>query len=599
MRRGVGGMIGRFDNLIASTLTIGEDEGEDKVVDLKDAVERYVRPGGKIHIGTTHCCSGAAIFEIARQFYGQRPGFTLIMRGIRDTAILLFHLGLIGKVITSFSGNVYPWYSPNPICQKAYTTKEVDLEDWSILTFPLMLMAGALGLEVMPTTSLVGSSLAEVNEDSFRVIDDPFGSGGKIGLLKALNPDISIIHGVAADRAGNTILTPPYSEGLWGAKASRGGVVVTVEKLVSTDFIREHAHLVKLPSYMVNSVSVVPFGAHPGGVWDQGMQGFEAYAEDYKFMTRFNRLCKDPRALDEWIKEWVIDCPSFADHIAKLGDDRINQLKQSAGRDAWRVQFGSLEDTISDSEDANNVETMVVVAAREIRDRVLRSGYRTMLAGAGTANLAAWLAKYHLREDDYVIELLVELGYFGASPRPAEPFLLNFGNFGTCKILTETIDTLGVFTCGATNRCIGIPGGGQIDKFGNINSSWITNDVYLTGSGGANDVATGAAETMVIMQQSRDRFLEKVPFVTAPGSRVKSLVSTQGVFEKLDNDKEFTLTKYCLSPGFASAEDAVRDIREQCGWNLKVVGTPARISPPRRDELRLLRIFDPKRFYLK
>ncbi len=382
-------MTGRFDDLIETIFTIPENEGEDKVVGLGEAIDRYIKPGAKIHIGATHCCSGAAIAEIARRFYGQRPHFTLIMRGIRDTVIVLLHLGLIRKVITTFSGNVYPWYSPNPVCQKAYANKEVELEDWSILTYPLMLMAGALGVDVMPTTSLIGSSLAETNRDSFRVIDDPFGGSGKIGLLKALSPDVSIMHGVAADRAGNTILTPPYSEGLWGAKASRGGVVVTVEKLVSTDFIRDHAHLVKLPAYMVNSVSVVPYGAHPGGVWDQGVHGFEAYAEDYKFMTRFNRLCKDPHALDGWVRESVLDCPSFADYVAKLGDDRISSLKKDAGRDAWREQFAALEGTISEEEDCNDIERMIIAAAREIRDRVLRSGYRTMLAGAGTANLAA------------------------------------------------------------------------------------------------------------------------------------------------------------------------------------------------------------------
>ncbi|MBW2675337.1 MAG: hypothetical protein JRD89_18315, partial [Deltaproteobacteria bacterium] len=99
-------MAGRFDDLIESTFTIREDEGEDKVVSLGEAIERYIRPGAKIHIGATHCCSGAAILEIARQFYGQRPDFTLIMRGIRDTATILLHLGLLRKVITSFSGNV-------------------------------------------------------------------------------------------------------------------------------------------------------------------------------------------------------------------------------------------------------------------------------------------------------------------------------------------------------------------------------------------------------------------------------------------------------------------------------------------------------------
>ncbi len=592
-------MSGRFNDLLESTFTIREYEGEDKVVPLQEAVEKQIKPGMSIHMATTHCCSGAAILEIARRFYGKKPEFTLIMRGIRDTATILLHLGLLKKVITTFSGNVYPWYSPNPICQKAYARKEVELEDWSILTFPLRLMAGALGVGVMPTTSLVGSSMAEQNGDSFRVIDDPFGSGKKIGLLKALNPDLSIVHGVAADREGNTILTAPYSESLWGAKASTRGALVTVEKLVSSDFIREHAHLVKLPAYMVNSVSVVPFGAHPGGVWNQGLEEFEAYAEDYEFMTQFNRLCKDPKSLDAWIREWVLDCPSFADFTSKLGRDRILYLKGNADRDAWRYQLDAHEDKVSGKDDYNDIERMVVIAAREIKGRVLQSGHKTMLAGAGTANLAAWMAKYHLLDEGYLVELLVELGYFGNSPRPAEPFLLNFGNFATCKMLTETLDTLGVFTCGATNRCIGVLGAGQIDRFGNINSHWTSEDLYITGSGGANDVATGAKETMVIMQQARQRFLEKVPFVTAPGAKVKTLVSTMGVFEKLGNDEEFTLTKYFAGRETSSAEEKIRKIKENCGWNLKIVREPEEIPPPAPKELRLLRVFDPQRFYIK
>ncbi|MDH4264958.1 MAG: hypothetical protein OEW45_04910 [Deltaproteobacteria bacterium] len=592
-------MAGRFNDLLESTFKIKEDEGEDKVISLKEAIGRNIKPGAKIHIGVTHCCSGAAILEIARQFYGRKPDFTLIIRGIRDTVTILLHLGLIKKVITTFSGNVYPWYSPNPVSQKAYANKEVELEDWSILTFPLMLMAGALGVGVMSTTSIVGSSLAEKNKDSFRVIDDPFGSGKKIGLLKALNPDISIIHGVAADREGNTILTAPYSESLWGAKASTGGVVVTVEKLVSTDFIRQHSHLVKLPAYMVNSVSVVPLGAHPGGVWNQGMEEFEAYAEDYEFMTQFNQTCKSPRSLDAWIQEWVLDCPSFDDYKFKLGRDRILSLKGNADRDAWRYQLDALEGTISEKEEYNNVERMVIIAAREIKDRILRSQHKTMLAGAGTANLAAWVAKYHLQKEGYIVELLVELGYYGNSPRPAEPFLLNFGNFATCKMLTETLDTLGVIACGATNRCIGVLGGGQIDKYGNINSHWVTGDLYITGSGGANDVASGARETMVIMQQSRHRFLEKVPFITAPGAKVKTLVSTMGVFEKLDGDEEFTLTKYFSDRDVSSTEGIVRKIKENCGWKLKVAREPTAVPPPTLDELRLLRIFDPQKYYIK
>lgn len=63
-------MTGKFGDLIAGVLRIEENEGEDKVVSLEEAIRRNVKPGAKIHIGTTHCCSNAAIMEITRQFYG-------------------------------------------------------------------------------------------------------------------------------------------------------------------------------------------------------------------------------------------------------------------------------------------------------------------------------------------------------------------------------------------------------------------------------------------------------------------------------------------------------------------------------------------------
>ena len=334
---------------------------------------------------------------------------------------------------------------------------------------------------------------------------------------------------------------PPIAKACGGAKASTGGVLVTVEKLVSSDFIRRHAHMVKLPAYMVKSVSVVPFGAHPGGVWNQGIEEFEPYAEDYAFMTQFNKSCRNTHQLDAWIDEWVTNSKSFSEYLTRLGSDRIMALKGMTHKDAWRYQLNDVEVKISEGAEYIATERMVVSAARVIRERVEAGGYCTMLAGAGTANLAAWTAKYQLQKQGRLIELMVELGYFGNSPRPAEPFLLNFGNFSSCKMLTETLDTLGVFTCGATNRCIGVLGAAQIDQFGNINSSWADKDLYVTGSGGANDVATGASESMVIMKQSPKRFLEKVPFITAPGDRIRTLVSDLGIFEKLGDEKTFTL----------------------------------------------------------
>ena len=43
-------MTGRFDDLIEDVLKIREYEGENKVISLREAIARYVRPGTNIHL---------------------------------------------------------------------------------------------------------------------------------------------------------------------------------------------------------------------------------------------------------------------------------------------------------------------------------------------------------------------------------------------------------------------------------------------------------------------------------------------------------------------------------------------------------------------
>lgn len=65
-------------------------------------------------------------------------------------------------------------------------------------------------------------------------------------------------------------------------------------------------------------------------------------------------------------------------------------------------------------------------------------------------------------------------------------------------------------------------GGAQIDRYGNLNSTFIGSDyrhpqVRLPGSGGANDLASLCWRTVAIVPHSKRKFVEKVDFVTSPG----------------------------------------------------------------------------------
>jgi len=121
----------------------------------------------------------------------------------------------------------------------------------------------------------------------------------------------------------------------------------------------------------------------------------------------------------------------------------------------------------------------------------------------------------------------------------------------------------------------------------------------MTGSGGANDVMSTAGEVIIIMPQSKVRFVEELPFVTSPGFKARTLVSTLGIFEKLGDDAEFTLTAYFEDQTSPDKAAAIDQIQQQCGWNLKMADNVAKFPLPDVRDLATLRAFDPDRYFIR
>jgi acyl CoA:acetate/3-ketoacid CoA transferase beta subunit len=141
-------------------------------------------------------------------------------------------------------------------------------------------------------------------------------------------------------------------------------------------------------------------------------------------------------------------------------------------------------------------------------------------------------------------------------------------------------------------------GAGQVDQYGNINSTKIPEmNLFLVGSGGACDVALGAKEVMVVTPITPFRCVEKVSYITAPGDRVRSLVTDLGIFEKVGAGKTFVLTAYFEENG--SASQAVEKIKARCGWELEISDQLEAVKPPHDEEIKDIRIFDPKRYFLE
>lgn len=585
-------------NIIDQRINTLYESIEDKRMPLGAAVKKFVRPGMKLNPCSLQGRPCAAVYELARQFRGQDTRFEFISSSLGGTYFALLHLGLLKKAIVSFAGEGYPTPGPSAVVKRALEQGRFELENWTMLTIPQRLLAGAMGVPFLPTRSLAGSSIGEELKTSgqFAEIADPFEPNRKQGVLRAYNPDISFVHAWAADPAGNAVCFPPLAENVYGALAARKGVILTADHIVSTDFIRVHNNLVRIPGEVVLSVSHCPYGAHPSGMFTQNVPEFRAYGNDYKFIIDHRRATRDAAEYDEWLREWVFDVKDHDGYIKKLGKERLEYLHFVAEPQSWRDELETFSATLDRDDPPNPIEEMIVQASRAAADRIREREYRTVLSGVGQATLLAWLAAHRLRQEGIEFAMMAETGIYGHDPRPSDPFVFNYRNLPTSTMLTDIFETLGLHTGGGNNACLGTIGAGQIDKHGNVNSTRTADGTFIVGSGGANDIASAARETMVVIQQRRASFVEKVDYITSPGRHVQVVLSTMGRFEKRGGD-ELILTGYFGLNGADNAT-AAREIRERCGWNLQIADDLESLGPPNAEEIALLRVFDPERFFL-
>ncbi len=569
------------------------DKGLDKIFSLEEAVKRYIRPGSVLHFSVSTSYSFAVVYEIVRQYMDVTDRkFDVIVAGSSMNVGILVAANLVRKIITSYAGDIYPRPSPSPLIQRALMKGEIEIENLSLLTYVQRLLAGALNVEFIPTNSFRNSSLADENERRgiYKVIEDPFGSGKRIGLIKALKPDVTIVHGWAADPQGNTIIVPPLGEDRFGIFSAKY-VVVTVEKIVDTSYIRKHSKFVRVPNSFVDAVVKVPFGGHPSCV--RGINPHEGYAEDIDFILEYRKASKRDDTMQKWIKDWILDVKNHEGYLRKLGSKRLLKLCAKNSPGAWKTELLNKLSTINGSYPYSPVEIMTVVAARILADKVKKKKYETLLAGHGASNLAAWLAYKKLEGENISVNLLAEVGYYGYDPRPGNPFIFNWQNIPACKSIVTIFEALGMVL--PNSKSIASLAAGQIDRFGNINSTKVAG-IFLVGSGGANDVGTLVDEIVVTVPHSKIRLVEKVDYITTVGERVSTIVTTLGVLEKID--EEFVLTRV-MPMKDETLEEKIKKIRMNTGWNLKVAEDVVEEKPPSEKELLIIRAYDPDRFYLK
>lgn len=556
-----------------------------KISTVDAAVREHVRAGDSLHLVVGHSRWSAAAREVLRQWWGRDPGFELVMLSLSSLGAAFFRGGLVRRVVTGYSGDTFPNFTPNPWFQRGYTSGAVDVEHWSFLAFAQRLEAAARDLPAIATRSIAGSSMAD--NDGFAEVDTPF---GPVGLLAPLASDVAILHAPVADREGNVAVAAPLLEGVWGALAARRGAIVTVERVV--DDLRPWSAHVRIPAHRVLAVCEVPMGAHPGGLFARDLP-VEGYGEDYDWWIEA-RAATRRDDYDDWLRHWILEPATQDEYLARLGADRVASLRAKADPADHAARMG---DAVPDLDAPPNAwEVAATFAARHLARRVHALDAHAVLAGAGVANLAAWLGVQTARGEGSAVQLTAEIGMWGYEPMLGDPFVLNHGSFPTATMLGDAAMVLGAFVGGAGTRTIGCLGGAQIDRHGNINSTLIPGGPFLVGSGGGNDVASVATENVVVATLTPQRTPAECGYVTSPGRTVRALVTDLGVLEKRDGD-ELVLT--AVPDGADPLADRVARARAACGWDLQVAPTVAALAAPTAAEVATLRAWDPRGWFLR
>jgi glutaconate CoA-transferase, subunit A len=148
------------------------------------------------------------------------------------------------------------------------------------MTLVAGLRAASFGIPFQPVAGVHGSELARIN--GWQTLRDPYGSGTEVYVIPALSPDIAVIHAAEIDEQGNARI---YGSPFWDHPLTRAAkrVLVTAEKLVPTERLREQPELTLIPGFMVEAAAVVPQGAWPGSMhpyYDIDYPAVENYMED-------------------------------------------------------------------------------------------------------------------------------------------------------------------------------------------------------------------------------------------------------------------------------------------------------------------------------
>jgi len=288
-----------------------------EVMTASEAVKKFV------HDGQLACFGGfthGIPLAIGHEMIRQRLKHLTIFKETPDIIVdQLLAAGCVDGLMFSWAGN--PGVGSLHAFRRAVEQKiphPITFQEHTHFISGARLMAGASGLPFMPVINVVASSDLAKYSTVFKTIDCPF-TGKKICLVKAINPDIAIIHVQRVDREGNSQMWGIVGSNREIAMASKH-VIVSAEEIVDSEFIQRDPNRTIIPGFRVDAVVEEPWGAHPSYT-----QGY--YDRDNQYYMDYEKASRKLEDHEKFLEEWILSVSSRKEYLKHLGVERMLSLK--------------------------------------------------------------------------------------------------------------------------------------------------------------------------------------------------------------------------------------------------------------------------------
>jgi glutaconate CoA-transferase subunit A len=277
-----------------------------KLTTPREVVETLVRDGDYIAIGGfgANRISTPILHELVRQ-NRKNLGFAG-HTSTHDFQVLVGGKCLVRCDVAYIVGLEARGLSPGT--RRAVQNGEIALTEWTNAALSWRIKAAAMGIPFIPARSMLGTDT--FNRSAAKAGTCPF-TGGTYALLPALSPDFAAIHVHEADIYGNCRIRGASVSDADLARAAKR-VVITAERIISTDEIRRMPEGTIIPYWCVDAVIPAPFGSYPGCMAGE-------YFSDEAHLLAWMKAEQDKEAFKDFLAEQILDSPDFETYLEKNG----------------------------------------------------------------------------------------------------------------------------------------------------------------------------------------------------------------------------------------------------------------------------------------